>query len=263
MKVVKLTHKSTANTVMLALGTQSSNSSSTTVQVTIPVDAAIGTYELTAEGEYERGIAFEVKLSYRVVVLFNAWHRDDGVFLEDEDSRQEYVRNANGRLYAGSTVGIPWNLGLYRPNSIRAVVLLLEKLTPLSFEELRDPVLVAREMSALVNIQDDNGILVGNWSGNYSGGSAPTEWRGSAKILEVRGGSFGQWASVCLCSWYLFGSLGPFVLLSLLYSCCCYCSLPVIVALASSQVLPTGVHGHTVHVEAWLLSSCTKAVLCT
>jgi len=35
----------------------------------------------------------------------------------------------------------------------------------------------------MVNVQDDYGILVGNWSGDYSGGSSPTSWTGSADIL--------------------------------------------------------------------------------
>lgn len=34
-----------------------------------------------------------------------------------------------------------------------------------------------------INSQDDNGVLVGNWSDDYSGGSAPTLWTGSVKIL--------------------------------------------------------------------------------
>ena len=42
---------------------------------------------------------------------------------------------------------------------------------------------VTRHVSAMVNIQDDNGILVGNWSGDYSGGTSPLAWTGSAEIL--------------------------------------------------------------------------------
>lgn len=43
---------------------------------------------------------------------------------------------------------------------------------------------VSRNASAYVNIQDDNGVLVGNWSGDYSGGKSPLEWSGSAEILS-------------------------------------------------------------------------------
>lgn len=34
------------------------------------------------------------------------------------------------------------------------------------------------------NSQDDNGVLVGNWSDDYSMGTAPTAWIGSVKILQ-------------------------------------------------------------------------------
>ena len=36
----------------------------------------------------------------------------------------------------------------------------------------------------MVNVQDDNGMLVGNWSGDYTGGKPPTYWTGSAEILD-------------------------------------------------------------------------------
>ena len=35
----------------------------------------------------------------------------------------------------------------------------------------------------MVNVQDDSGVLVGNWSGDYSGGESPLSWTGSAEIL--------------------------------------------------------------------------------
>ena len=31
---------------------------------------------------------------------------------------------------------------------------------------------------------DDQGILVGNWSGNYEGGKSPVSWTGSPAILQ-------------------------------------------------------------------------------
>lgn len=35
-----------------------------------------------------------------------------------------------------------------------------------------------------VNSPDDLGVLEGNWSNNYSGGTAPTKWQGSMLILQ-------------------------------------------------------------------------------
>lgn len=35
-----------------------------------------------------------------------------------------------------------------------------------------------------VNSNDDNGVLVGNWSGDYEDGVQPTAWKDSASILN-------------------------------------------------------------------------------
>lgn len=35
-----------------------------------------------------------------------------------------------------------------------------------------------------MNSQDDNGVLVGNWSGKYRGGTPPLSWIGSIEILR-------------------------------------------------------------------------------
>ena len=42
---------------------------------------------------------------------------------------------------------------------------------------------MTRHISAWTNVQDENGILVGNWSGDYNGGTPPFEWTGSGDIL--------------------------------------------------------------------------------
>ncbi len=34
-----------------------------------------------------------------------------------------------------------------------------------------------------MNAQDDDGLMVGSWNGEYSGGTAPTAWTGSPEIL--------------------------------------------------------------------------------
>ena len=94
-------------------------------------------------------------------------------------------------MYAGSLYGIPWRLALYSDSTLPAVLLLLQK-SSLSFDQRRDPVLVAREMSAMVNVQDDRGVLVGNWSGEYSDGTSPSAWRGSGKILRQYYSSGGE-----------------------------------------------------------------------
>ena len=141
-------------------------------------------YQLRVKGSFADGTAFDVELKDHVVVLFNAWSQNDTVYLKDDAERQEYVLNSKGRVYIGDKYGTAWNLGLYKPNTLRAVLYLLETLSQLPFEQKRDPVLVAREMSAIVNVQDENGVLVGRWDGKYWDGKHPSFWTGSAAILH-------------------------------------------------------------------------------
>lgn len=39
-------------------------------------------------------------------------------------------------------------------------------------------------VSTQINSNDDNGVLAGNWSGNYAGGLDPRTWNGSVEILK-------------------------------------------------------------------------------
>ena len=64
-----------------------------------------------------------------------------------------------------------------------AVMFLLEK-SRLDHSGRANAVKVARAIGALANSHDDNGLLVGNWSGSYESGTAPWQWTGSANILE-------------------------------------------------------------------------------
>lgn len=47
-----------------------------------------------------------------------------------------------------------------------------------------DPVKTARILAAIVNANDDNGALLGNWSTDFSGGTPPTRWIGSTAIMQ-------------------------------------------------------------------------------
>ncbi|NXT90060.1 TGM4 glutamyltransferase, partial [Anhinga rufa] len=121
-----------------------------------------------------------------VYLLFNPWCKDDIVFLDDEAKRNEYVLNDTGYIYVGSAYSIynkPWNFGQFEEFILDACMYLLDK-SNLKMSSRRDPVLVSRAMSALVNANDDKGVLLGNWSGNYSNGTSPTDWIGSVSILQ-------------------------------------------------------------------------------
>ncbi|XP_078000941.1 protein-glutamine gamma-glutamyltransferase K-like isoform X2 [Glandiceps talaboti] len=119
-------------------------------------------------------------------LLFNPWCRDDVVFLDNEDSRQEYVLNDGGLLFEGSHSNPkprPWNFGQFDTFVVLASFHLLEK--GLGVSARSSPIKVVRAMSAMVNSEDDDGVLIANWSGNYDNGKAPSEWAGSVEILST------------------------------------------------------------------------------
>ena len=150
----------------------------------MPADTPVTLYRLRIKGAFTDGRSFEVALKKAIVVLFNAWSELDGVYIDDADWREEYVLNTKGRLYIGDRYGTAWNLGLYKPVCLKAVLYILETVSKLTFEQKGDPVQVVREMSAVVNDIDDNGVLVGKWDGEFSDGKDPSFWQGSTPILQ-------------------------------------------------------------------------------
>ena len=111
------------------------------------------------------------------------------VYIQDEKEREEYVLNDIGRVYVGSitnVIGRPWIFGQFDDTMLLAALYLLESGDWLSDQRKGDVVEVARAFTALVNsCDDDNGILCGNWSGDYSGGAPPTSWTGSVDVVET------------------------------------------------------------------------------
>uniref|UniRef100_A0A667XEG6 Protein-glutamine gamma-glutamyltransferase 2 n=1 Tax=Myripristis murdjan TaxID=586833 RepID=A0A667XEG6_9TELE len=47
-----------------------------------------------------------------------------------------------------------------------------------------NPIYVSRVVSAMINSNDDRGVLQGCWDGNYVGGLNPTHWSSSTNILQ-------------------------------------------------------------------------------
>ncbi|CAK0909625.1 unnamed protein product [Prorocentrum cordatum] len=76
-----------------------------------------------------------------------------------------------------------WFFGQYEEGVLDACLKLVEMFTG----DRGNVVLMARHLSSAVNQLDNGGVLVGNWSGDYEGGKAPTAWVGSPSILT-------QWA---------------------------------------------------------------------
>ncbi|XP_024859220.1 coagulation factor XIII A chain-like [Kryptolebias marmoratus] len=118
-------------------------------------------------------------------VLFNPWSQDDEVFYPDDAGRWEYVLNSTGIIYQGTSNQVSergWVFGQFEAGVLDACIYILD-VCRMPIESRGDVIKVLRTASAMINSQDDNGVLVGNWGEDFSMGVAPTTWTGSAKIL--------------------------------------------------------------------------------
>ncbi|XP_061664425.1 coagulation factor XIII A chain isoform X2 [Syngnathoides biaculeatus] len=120
-----------------------------------------------------------------VYVLFNPWEAADAVFLDDNAERDECVMAETGIIYHGSYDDVAerhWNYGQFNYGVLDACLYIMDR-SEMPIINRGDPVKVARKASAMLDSRDDNGVLVGNWSGDYTYGVAPTAWTGSTEIL--------------------------------------------------------------------------------
>ncbi|XP_075948690.1 coagulation factor XIII A chain isoform X2 [Anarhichas minor] len=118
-------------------------------------------------------------------ILFNPWASDDAVFLDDETERQECVMTEMGIIYHGANDDVAernWNYGQFNFGVLDACLYIMDR-ADMPIPNRGDPIRVTRKASAMLNSRDDEGVLVGNWSGDYTYGVAPTSWTGSTDIL--------------------------------------------------------------------------------
>uniref|UniRef100_A0A8C6DVB6 protein-glutamine gamma-glutamyltransferase n=1 Tax=Moschus moschiferus TaxID=68415 RepID=A0A8C6DVB6_MOSMO len=138
---------------------------------------------------YFRNRAFQPGLDNIIFVI----ETEDAVYLESEPQRQEYVMNDYGFIYQGNKNWIrpcPWNYGQFEENIIDICLELLDKSLNFQIDPATDcalrgsPVYISRVVCAMINSNDDSGVLNGNWGENYSDGINPAEWMGSVAILK-------------------------------------------------------------------------------
>lgn len=178
------------------------------VSVHLPADLAIGVWSMKVSTKLNATrVLHTFAIPDALYVLFNAWCKDDDVYLDDEDTRQEYVLNDVGKIYIGSytrPTGRKWTYGQFHESVLPTAMQLLDR-TRLDVTARGDVVRVARAVSALVNSHDDSGLLVGNWSGNYGSGMAPWQWTGSAAVFDkyLQNG----WRSVRFGQCWVFGGV--------------------------------------------------------
>ncbi|KAK2900462.1 hypothetical protein Q8A67_008577 [Cirrhinus molitorella] len=157
------------------------------LSVNSPVNAVIGKYKLTCTTQCEKtGETTTHDPNKDIYMLFNPWCEDDTVYMESEKELKEYVLNDTGRIYYGTEMQIgarTWNFGQFDEGILEACLFVLDN-SEVPPSGRGDPVNVVRVISAMINSPDDRGVLEGNWSGSYVGGTSPTAWSGSVEILR-------------------------------------------------------------------------------
>nr|XP_004662076.3 protein-glutamine gamma-glutamyltransferase 4 [Jaculus jaculus] len=153
--------------------------SEVTVAVTSSPDALVGKYRLSVKcGNH----TFKCE---KIFLLFNPWCKEDKVFMPNEEERTEYVLNDTGYIYMGVTKqirGKPWIFGQFEKHILNCCLSLL-KPHIIKTTDMNDPVEVSRSMCTMMS-SANKGVLVGNWSGDYSKGTAPYVWTSSVPILQ-------------------------------------------------------------------------------
>ncbi|XP_054479180.1 coagulation factor XIII A chain-like [Anoplopoma fimbria] len=118
-------------------------------------------------------------------LLFNAWCPEDAVFLPNEAERREYVLNDHGVIYQGSVGSVSqrnWIYGQFEKDILDACIYILD-VSLMPIYDRGNTIKVIRKGSAMINSHDDNGVLVGNWSDDFSMGKSPSSWISSCGIL--------------------------------------------------------------------------------
>ncbi|XP_065705788.1 protein-glutamine gamma-glutamyltransferase 2 isoform X1 [Patagioenas fasciata] len=171
---------------------QQQDGDSLSVSLCSPPSARIGRYHLTLETSTSyQGSSYHLG---DFILLFNAWHPEDTVFLRDEDERSEYVLAQQGLIYQGACEYItttPWNFGQFEDDILSICLKLLDTNPKFLRDQNRDcsrrndPVYIGRVVSAMVNCNDeDRGVLAGRWDNCYEDGTSPMAWIGSVDILK-------------------------------------------------------------------------------
>ncbi|XP_055916971.1 annulin isoform X2 [Eupeodes corollae] len=122
-----------------------------------------------------------------IYILFNPWCRDDQVFLDNREERKEYLLNDTTLIWRGSYNRMRpsvWKIGQFERYILECSIKLIATVGKVPAAHRGDPVRVARALSAAVNSVDDDGVMLGNWTEDFSGGIPPTKWIGSVEILQ-------------------------------------------------------------------------------
>ncbi|XP_029470003.1 protein-glutamine gamma-glutamyltransferase E-like [Rhinatrema bivittatum] len=156
-----------------------------------PANAIIGIYDLSIQ--ISSGEQTSSHMLGQFTLLFNPWSPADDVYMASEDEREEYVLNDSGIFYMGTlkkSQRLGWNYGQFEKDILDISLDILDRSlehfnNPVADHAKRgDPVYVGRVISAMINSNDENGVLEGKWEDEFTDGMNPTSFTGSAEILR-------------------------------------------------------------------------------
>ncbi|KAH9361876.1 hypothetical protein HPB48_003715 [Haemaphysalis longicornis] len=160
------------------------------VEITPPPNVIVGDWimDIDSKSRSENdNTGFRYTHKDPIYILFNPWCRGDTVYMDDTKMRYECVLMESGLIWRGSHSRLRptvWSYGQFEKHVLECAVYLLRRVGRLPSPSCSDPVKVVRHISAVVNSPNDEGVVEGNWTEKFSGGTAPTGWTGSASILQ-------------------------------------------------------------------------------
>ncbi|XP_051931082.1 transglutaminase 5, like isoform X2 [Hippocampus zosterae] len=161
------------------------------VYICAPFSASVGCYSFKVSAFAQDKLKF--RASSKFILLCNPWCHDDSVYIPFEDQRVEYIQNDSSLLFMGTATNVvsrPWSMDQFEPGVLEACLNLLnvspqhQRNKRMDYLYRNNPVYISRVVSAMINCEDDGGVLKGNWSGDFSGGVHASMWTGSGDILR-------------------------------------------------------------------------------
>ncbi|XP_066922576.1 protein-glutamine gamma-glutamyltransferase 4-like [Clytia hemisphaerica] len=151
------------------------------LKINIPARCLIANYELRIVNNLRKVLYTHKQPVY---ILFNPWSTEDEVYMPNASHLEEYVLNDQGVLFQGSANHISplrWYFGQFEKISLESAFALLSTTKIRERDTARD---ISRRIAALVNSNDERGVLQGRWGSDFTGGTEPWAWTGSPAILE-------------------------------------------------------------------------------
>lgn len=148
-------------------------------------DALIGRYKVVVGVAVRNGLQMAWDQKQTIYMIFNTWNQYDDAFMPQQADIYEYVLNETGIIYMGNFPHYgfkKWVYGQFEKGVLDACIYVMDK-SQLPIVDRGDVVKVCRMASAMINSLQDEGVLIGNWSNDFSGGTPPTQWTGSPAIL--------------------------------------------------------------------------------